>query len=417
MPGTRVCGLGRGELRGRSGILRRGLPVSRAVAVPVVAGRDPQPRRSKQKKLCVSSGETAFSYASCVSLGVDNRISLHKLEVLCLVVELGGVARAAEHLFVAQPVVTAHLRMLQERVGVQLLYRDGRRLRLTEGGEHVYAWATDVLSRTRELAREVDGLADGRRGSIVVAASVSVGSYALPPILHSFRRAHPQAEITLTVSDPRRTAADTEAGECDFAVLAAEGPPASPQLSSELLGYEPIVLVAAPDALPCGDRIEVTELSTLPMVSLPRGQLRRTLIDTQLQRLGVFLEHVTVELGHPEAMKSAALDGMGAALLSRWSVERELRTGALREIEIVNAQLAVPGFLVWRRRKHLTPIQAELRDFVRDALSRQMQSGPTHEQGHRSHASGDNHRLVVAGTGEPIADGQGSRNELTQPAV
>ena len=60
---------------------------------------------------------------------LDQRISLQKLEIFCLVVDLGGVGRAAEHLFVAQPVVSAHLRTLQERLGAELLYRDGRRLR------------------------------------------------------------------------------------------------------------------------------------------------------------------------------------------------------------------------------------------------------------------------------------------------
>ncbi|WP_219412377.1 helix-turn-helix domain-containing protein [Pseudonocardia nigra] len=48
---------------------------------------------------------------------LDNRISLQKLEVLCLVVELGGVHRAAERLFVAQPVVSAHLRPCRSASG------------------------------------------------------------------------------------------------------------------------------------------------------------------------------------------------------------------------------------------------------------------------------------------------------------
>lgn len=50
----------------------------------------------------------------------DNRITLQKLEVLCSVVELGGVTRAADHLWVAQSVVSGHLRSPQERLGAGL---------------------------------------------------------------------------------------------------------------------------------------------------------------------------------------------------------------------------------------------------------------------------------------------------------
>lgn len=304
--------------------------------------------------------------------GFDNRISLQKLEVFCLVVELGGVGRAAEHLFVAQPVVSAHLRTLQERLGAQLLYRDGRRMRLTEAGDRAYAWATETLSRTRELVRELDGLSDGRRGSVVVAASMSVGSYLLPPILAEFRRAHPQAEITLNISDPEHATAAAAAGECDFAVLVAEAPPEAPLLSSVRAGYERFVLVAPPDFEPHGP-IRVAELDRLPLVASPRSHVRRAIADHQLQRFGVDPKNITIELGHPEAMKRAAQDGLGAALLFRSSVAAELKAGSLTEIEIADADLGVSVFVVMRRSKRFTQIQEDLLTAVREALAHQLE--------------------------------------------
>src|ERR1700760_5005074 len=92
--------------------------------------------------------------ASVMSRTFDNRITFQKLEILCLVVDLGGVTRAAEHLWVAQPVVTAHIRSLQERLGVTLFHREGRRTILTDAGQQVYQWAQDVLSRTEQMQRE-----------------------------------------------------------------------------------------------------------------------------------------------------------------------------------------------------------------------------------------------------------------------
>jgi LysR family transcriptional regulator, low CO2-responsive transcriptional regulator len=294
----------------------------------------------------------------------DNRISLQKLEVFCLVVELGGVSRAAEHLFVAQPVVTAHLQSLQKRLGVKLLYRDGRRMRLTDGGERVYQWARETLSRTRELMRELDGLAEGQRGSVAVASSMTVGSYTLPPVLARFREGRPLAAITLSVSDPEGAIGAVESGECDFAVIVADAPPDSRVLQASVIGHEDILLVAAPDYQPTVTSVPVSALADTPLVSSPAGHIRRGIVDLRLAERGARPRNVVIELGHPEAMKRATQDGLGMCLLFRSSVERELADGLLREVTIEDAELTVPLIAVLRSDKRLSPIQQELLDAV-----------------------------------------------------
>ena len=65
-------------------------------------------------------------------MALDTRISLYKLEILCAVVDHGGVSRAAEQLYISQPVVTAHIRSLEERLGAELFQRAGRGVEPTE---------------------------------------------------------------------------------------------------------------------------------------------------------------------------------------------------------------------------------------------------------------------------------------------
>src|SRR5580698_19292 len=100
----------------------------------------------------------------------DPYFTLQKLEVFCLFVDLQSVTRASERLCVAQPVVTAHLRGLETKLGVTLVKRVGRNIGLTEAGERVYKWANDVVMRTREMERELSGMEDGVAGSAVLAA-------------------------------------------------------------------------------------------------------------------------------------------------------------------------------------------------------------------------------------------------------
>ncbi len=298
-------------------------------------------------------------------MSLDNRITLQKLEVFCLVVELGGVGRAAEHLYVAQPVVTAHLQTLQQRLGAQLLYRDGRRMRLTEAGEAAYTWAKEVLSRSQEVVREIEGLAEGSGGSAVVTSSMSVGSYMLPGVLTAFRRAHPRARLTLHVADPEGALHAVEVGDADFAVLMTDATIEPRLFAVEELAREEVVLVAGPDDHQAGDSVTVAELDGLRYVCSPHGLSRRRLVDDALRAIGVEERDIVLELGHPEAMKRAAQDGLGVALLFHASVERELADGSLRQVEIEGARLSVPIVLVRRAGKRVSPLQAALIEAIR----------------------------------------------------
>lgn len=282
-----------------------------------------------------------------------------------MVVELGGVGRAAERLFVSQPVVTAHIRSLEQRLGTRLFYREGRQLHLTESGRSAHTWAADVLTRTRELGRHLDGLSDGRRGSVAVGAGMSTGSYVLPPVIARFRRDRPNVDVSLYVSESDHVMLATEAGECDFAVVILEGPPESPHLVGEHLRDEPLVVVAGTGSgLPDGP-ISAEELAKLPMLDSPKGQARRSTIHHQLEKIALTERNVVLELGHPEAMKRVAAQGLGVALLFRSSIIDEVAAGVLREIPIQDTTLAVPLYLTYRKGKSFSPSQLELMEIIR----------------------------------------------------
>jgi DNA-binding transcriptional LysR family regulator len=306
---------------------------------------------------------------------LDTRIPLQKLEVFVLVVELESISRAAERLFIAQPAVTAHVNSLEERLGAELLYRDGRRMRPTEAGETVYRWAQDVLTRSREMAREIGGLADGTRGSAVLASSMSAGSYLLPSVLSRFQRGHPGADITLDVSNPELAVRAVESGHADLAVVIEDVELIrSAQLQYEQLGEEDLVLVAAPDADPQELSIPIQRLVTLPFVCSPEGLTRREMVERRLRDHGVQRENVIMALGHPEAMKRAAIDGLGCVLLFRSAVRQEFDDGRLREVAINDARLRVPILLIYRQGKRFSPLQQQLIAAVRSHL----QDGRTH---------------------------------------
>lgn len=300
---------------------------------------------------------------------MDGRISLHKLEVLCAVVERGGVGRAAAHLYVSQPVVSGHIRNLEARLGVTLFRRDGQRLELTDAGRATYDWARETLRRGTELDRDLAGLTSGTGGAAAVATSMTVGSYLLPPILTDFARANPQARIAVHVFDPDQIWEAVTSGLCDLAVPIAPRVPYGRGLTGTLLGHQDLVLVAAPDATdPPGDEIDPPHLARLPFVSTPQRSIRRDLEDAALADLGITDRTVTIEFGHPEAIKHAVRAGLGVALLFHSSAATDLANGSLRQVRITGAQPRLPVFAVVRGDKHLSPLHRTLITTIGQAL-------------------------------------------------
>lgn len=301
-------------------------------------------------------------------VSVDPRVSLQKLEVLCTVIELGGVHRAAERLFISQPVVSAHLHSLEARVGVPLFAKQARRLVLTEAGEAVHRWAQNVLSGRSTLERQLSALSDGGGGTVIIAASMTVGSYYLPPVLFEFKRRHPGAEITMLVSDPETALHRVETGSSDFGLIMTGATVNSDIFVAEQFGQDRYVLVAAPDSeLP--DVIPVALLAELPAICPPQVSAVRQLQDTALSQIGVLSRPVVMELGNGEAIKAAVVAGLGVAMISEAAVTAEVRRGDLRLIEIDGVGLCHGMTYVRRHNTILSPLQQQLAEAIRAALS------------------------------------------------
>jgi LysR family transcriptional regulator, low CO2-responsive transcriptional regulator len=303
-------------------------------------------------------------------MAADLRISLQKLDVLVSVVRRGGVGRAAEAKFVAQPAVTGHIRSLEERLGTEIFYRDGRQLALTPAGRVVYAWAEDVLRRTRHMERELADISSGSAGRVAMAVTPSFGSYRLPAVLSEFQQHHPDAEVRQAVTPTDQAIEEARSGVVDLAFVASEPGLELPGLVVEPLGDEEIVLVTAADATPYAAAVSAAELPLLPLVEVPEGYLGGAHLEEQLRLAGACQRTVVVELGHPEAAKRAVRSEPGRyTLLWRTAVTEELADGQLVEIPVEDLELSVPIALVHRREVTLSPLHQRLVEAVRENLT------------------------------------------------
>lgn len=305
---------------------------------------------------------------------IGAELTLHKLEIFCTVARMEGVTRAANVLHVAQPVVTAHIRSLEEKLGVKLFARQGRRIRISDEGARVLAWAEDVISRTYELERELADSRRGQKGTAIIAASMTIGSYVLPETIVAFRKEIPDGLISVLPASPRETIDAIQGGRADFGVTILDPQQDVSELDVEPIGEDELVLTCRNGGRFDTNSIALKDLEHLPFVSAQASTTRRAVEDVALFKAGTIRRNVILEFGHGEAIIRAVLADVGVALLFKSSIREQLGNGSLKMLPTPDLKVIVPIYLVRRSRKYFSTFQSRLYDFVRSSFG---DSGPS----------------------------------------
>lgn len=295
----------------------------------------------------------------------DNRISLQKLEVFSKVAELGGVRRAAEELYISQPVVSAHLRSLQQKIGARLFHPEGRGIALTEAGERTLLWANEVLRGRLDLEKDLADLSDGLSGFVSVGASITVGNSILTPAVIDFKVANPGVSVRLEISAVETALEQARLGRHDFAIVATGAVLDSRAFESELVAEPPWAVIAAATNTDIPDTVTPEQLAKLPFVCPPGGMAIRRSQDNALESIGVTDRRVEIELGSAESIKQAVAADIGVAMLWRASVQADIEAGTVREVRIAGQPIRDKLFIVRRIGSRLTPVQQRLLDRLR----------------------------------------------------
>lgn len=295
------------------------------------------------------------------------QLTFQKLDLFCRVATLRSVTKAAESLGIAQPAVTAHLRGLEEKLSVRLVYRDGRNLALTEAGQRFHRWCEETLARCSELSRELSGLNDGSSGTAQIAASMTAGTYALTDMIARYKQKHPHVSIRVQIGNTMIATEAARIGACDFAVLLLDTQQDIDGLEVEILWEEHIHMIAAVDDDRVGSSATPAHVAQLPFVTSPSSQLRRTLEDEMLYSCGVVNRNVVLELGHPEAIKRVVQQKCGFAFVEETAIRQEVTNGTLRIVNTPKIELTMPIYMVWRRGKSLSEMQIRLMSFMRQS--------------------------------------------------
>ncbi|MFF0745989.1 LysR family transcriptional regulator [Streptomyces sp. NPDC004111] len=248
-------------------------------------------------------------------------MQFQQLRYFVAVAECRHFTRAAEQLHVAQPSLSQQIRALERELGADLFTRARGNIALTDAGEALLPLARRILADTDTARREVQEMAQLRRGRVRLGATPSLCTGLLPDVLRTFHDAHPGIQLLVEEGGSHDLVRELARGALDLALVVLPLPTPSPALTTVELLHEDLVVVSSPAARAPRSPVRVADLRDTPMVMFRHGYDLRELTVAACRAEG-FEPVFTVEGGEMDAVLGFVRAGLGVAVVPRMVAER-----------------------------------------------------------------------------------------------
>ncbi len=248
-----------------------------------------------------------------------------EIEVFVRVVDRGTLSAAAETLDMTPSAVSKLIGRLEDRLGARLLNRTTRKLQLTPEGTAFYESGVRILGEIEAAEREAAAGAVPR-GRLRVNCNVPFGQHYLLPLIPAFLAAHPEIAVDISLTD---RVVDLLEERADVAIRA--GPMRDSRLVARKLWQSRMVVVAAPAYLQRhGVPASPADLAGHNCLDFCFSRLVEgwPFCDAEGRAL-TFQPQGNALVSDGEAMRVAALSGLGLARLSRFHIVRDIAAGSL----------------------------------------------------------------------------------------
>ncbi|WP_434712727.1 LysR family transcriptional regulator [Rhizobium sp. YTUHZ045] len=275
-------------------------------------------------------------------------LNLDQLSTFINVADLGSFTAAADKEGVTQPAVSLQIKGLEQRLGVRLIERVGRRAQPTAAGIDLLSHARRLLQQAAAAEEAMMPHRDGASGRVRIGSGGTASIHLLPRAIAAARQSMPGLEITVSIGNADDILRDLEANSLDIAVVAL---PASGRNFEIEPFYEEELLAVAPAGSPVPKGGPDPAFMRDRTLLLYEGGNTRRAIDAWLAAPDIRIRPA-MEFGSIEAIKELVAVGLGWSILPGLAVKRD-RAGLLTTSSL-QPKLTRRLAMVLRRDKHLT---------------------------------------------------------------
>lgn len=306
---------------------------------------------------------------------MDNPLDdLQVLRQFIAVAKSGSFSKAAVVLGIAQPILSRRIRALEDGIGMQLFFRNGRGVVLTEAGRILEEHAASILDTASQAASQIQSMRTTPTGEVALGIPPMIGTVLTLPVIERFHASFPHVSLRLIEGFSGYIIEWLTTGRLDVAVLYNVAKTST--LLTDHLFNEDLYLVASANVPPPvdGDVVRLDQLPRIPLIlpNFPHGL--RSLVNTSLASIGAE-PTVALEVDGLSAIKRLTGSGIACTILSKVAVVQDVDAGRLRIWKIVEPDMPAEIVLAMSTQRPSTPVTRALARIVREEAQMLVSTG------------------------------------------
>lgn len=332
----------------------------------------PYQKEKFEKMICMDVLRKGFLYRNMYDIICKINIyskrgfgmNLQYLKAFYVTVKVNSISKAAKLLHLTQPGLSMQIQSLEKELQVNLLSRSNKGVELTEAGKIVFDYANTILSLQDNIERDLENLKIQKK-KLLLGSCRTVGEYALPCSIYIFKTDNKDINISLEISNTNEVIEKLLNRTINIGII--QGNTKHEFLETQKITSCRLLLVTSLPILK--NKISLEELVHLPLIFRENGSGTKEIIINVLKKHKLPLDDLNIiyELNSMEAIKSSVIAGKGIAFIPELIINRELKTGLLKKIEIDGLDI-VSDFCIAHRSDHiLSPYETEFIKFIKSS--------------------------------------------------
>lgn len=273
-------------------------------------------------------------------------MEIHQLKTFIAVAREGSITRASERLYLSQPAVSAHIKAIEETLGLTLFMRTARGMELTPDGARLLAKAEQTLGAHREFVEEATRIKGKLTGRLRIGGGGNSNSEPLGRLMLGLSDRYPEVEAVVQHGDSLEVLDGIRGGTLDVGFYNEPAQPPDDLRVIEVASFG-IHLAAPAGLVPAADEIDWQALAELPWIYPTGGPSCCGHAAETLFRRHQFRPRRTISIDRESVTRMLIASGVGVGLLhsdtaveARDSGEVDLLFEAQDKVSVMFAHLS-----------------------------------------------------------------------------
>ncbi|MBC7742622.1 MAG: LysR family transcriptional regulator [Bdellovibrionaceae bacterium] len=260
-------------------------------------------------------------------------LNLSQLQTFATVAAEGSMTAAADKLFLTQPAVSQQMKNMEDDLGVELIVRGAKQIKMTAQGEILYEHAKKILSLAQLAEVSIKSIGAKLHGELRIGTLNSIGLHLMSPVVSRLLKFNPDFKIKVEYSRGETLIQNYKKGDLDVLVLPdveKNFKTSLPDAKSEILFQEEMWLVGSGKDEFYPPHIVLNDVKKIPYVhfadEFPEFD---KLLNERLGTLQSVFESANVG-----TLKRVIEYGLGIGFLPSHSIKKQVRSGRLNHVRI-----------------------------------------------------------------------------------